>query len=59
MHQRNFKNLLIEIYKVKKAITPTIMNEIFQFLKILSMYLEVLSIYQAETHVQFSSEVNL
>ena len=31
IHQRNLQYLLIEIYKVKKVISPTIMNEIFQF----------------------------
>ena len=31
IHQRNLQYLLIEIYKVKKSISPTIMNEIFQF----------------------------
>ena len=31
IHQRNFQYLLIEIYKVKKGISPTIINEIFQF----------------------------
>ena len=31
IHQRNLQYLLIEIYKVKKGISPTIMNEIFQF----------------------------
>ena len=31
IHQRNLQDLLIEIYKVKKGISPTIMNEIFQF----------------------------
>ena len=31
IHQRNLRYLLIEIYKVKKGISPTIMNEIFQF----------------------------
>ena len=30
IHQRNLQYLLIEIYKVKKGISPTIMNEIFQ-----------------------------
>ena len=33
IHQRNLQYLLIEIYKVKKGISPTIMNEIFQFFK--------------------------
>ena len=31
MHQRNLQYSLIEIYEVKKGISPTIMNEIFQF----------------------------
>ena len=31
MHQRNLQFLLIEIYKVKKGISPTIINESFQF----------------------------
>ena len=31
IHQRNLQYLLIEIYKVKKGISPAIMNEIFQF----------------------------
>ena len=31
IHQRNLQYLLIEIYKVEKGISPTIMNEIFQF----------------------------
>ena len=31
IHQRNLQYLLIEIYKVKKGISPTIMDEIFQF----------------------------
>ena len=31
LHQRNLQYLLIEIYKVKKGISPTIMDEIFQF----------------------------
>ena len=31
IHQRNLEYLLIEIYKVKKGISPTIINEIFQF----------------------------
>ena len=31
IHQGNLQYLLIEIYKVKKGIWPTIMNEIFQF----------------------------
>ena len=31
IHQRNLQYLLIETYKVKKSILPTIMNEIFQF----------------------------
>ena len=30
IHQRNLQYLLIEIYKVKKRISPTIMSEIFQ-----------------------------
>ena len=54
IHQKNLQYLLIEIYKVKKGISPTILNEIFQFLKIVSMNLEVVFIYQPETHVQFS-----
>ena len=54
IHQKNLQHLLIEIYKVKKVISPTILNEIFQFLKIVSMNLEVVFIYQPETHVQFS-----
>ena len=54
IHQKNLQHLLIEIYKVKKGISPTILNEIFQFLKIVSMNLEVVFIYQPETHVQFS-----
>ena len=33
IHQRNLQYLLIEIYKVKKGISPTIVNEIFQFLE--------------------------
>ena len=41
IHQKNLQYLLIEIYKVKKGISPTILNEIFQFLKIVSMNLEV------------------
>ena len=32
-HQRNLQYLLIEIYKVKKGISPTILNEVFQFLE--------------------------
>ena len=31
LHQRNLQYLLIEIYKVRKGISPTIMDEIFQF----------------------------
>ena len=31
IHQKTLQYLLIEIYKVKKGISPTIMNEIFQF----------------------------
>ena len=31
IHQRNLQYLLIEIYKVKKGISPARMNEIFQF----------------------------
>ena len=31
IHQRNVQYLLLEIYKVKMSISPTIMNEIFQF----------------------------
>ena len=31
IHQRNLQYLLIQIYKVKKGISPTIMNELFQF----------------------------
>ena len=31
IHQRNLQYLLIEIYKVKKGISPTIMNKVFQF----------------------------
>ena len=31
IHQRNLQYLLIEIYKVKKGISPTKMNEIFKF----------------------------
>ena len=31
MHQRILQYLLIEIYKVKKGISPTIMNWLFQF----------------------------
>ena len=58
IHQRNLQYLLIEIYKVKKGISSTIMNEIFNFLKILSMNLKVVSIYQAETHVRFSLVLN-
>ena len=54
IHQKTLQYLLIEIYKVKKGISPTILNEIFQFLKIVSMNLEVVFIYQPETHVQFS-----
>ena len=42
IHQGNLQYLLIEIF----------------FLIILSMNLEVVSIYQAETHVQFSSVLN-
>ena len=56
--QRNLQYLLIEIYKAKKGISPTIMNEIFHFFENLSMNLEVVPIYQAETHVQFSSVLN-
>ena len=33
IHQKNLQYLLIEIYKVKKGISPTIMNEIFQYLE--------------------------
>ena len=50
IHERNLQYLYIEIYKVKKNISPTITNEIFHFLKILSMNLEVVSIYQADIH---------
>ena len=57
IHQRNLQYLLIEIYKVKKGISPTIMK-FFIFLKILSMNFEVVSIYHAETHVQFSAVLN-
>ena len=56
IQQRNLQHLLIEIYKVKKGISPTIMNEIFQFFE--NLVLKVVSIYQAETHVQFSSVLN-
>ena len=31
IHQRNLQYLLIEIYRVKKGISPTLINEIFQF----------------------------
>ena len=31
IHQRNLQYLLYKIYKVKKSISPTIMNENFQF----------------------------
>ena len=31
MHQTNLQYLLMEICKVKKDISPTTMNEIFQF----------------------------
>ena len=31
IYQRNLQYLLIEIYKVKKSISPTRMNETFQF----------------------------
>ena len=31
IHPRNLQYLLIEIYKVKKGFSPTIMNEVFQF----------------------------
>ena len=31
INQRKLQYLLVEIYKVKKGISPTIMNEIFQF----------------------------
>ena len=31
IHQRNLQYLLIEICKVNKAISPTLLNEIFQF----------------------------
>ena len=30
IHIKNLQYLLVEIYKVKKGISPTIMNEIFQ-----------------------------
>ena len=30
IHKKNFQYLLIEVYKIKKGISPTIMNEIFQ-----------------------------
>ena len=61
IHQRNLQYLLIEIYKVKKVISPTIMNEIFQFFEN-PVYelrnLAVASIYQAETRVQLSLVLN-
>ena len=31
IHQKNLEHLLIEIYKVKKGISPTVMNIIFKF----------------------------
>ena len=33
IHQKNLQYLLTEMYKVKKNISPTIMNEIFQFVQ--------------------------
>ena len=31
IHKKDLQYLLIEIYKIKKGISPTIMNKIFQF----------------------------
>ena len=60
IHQKNLQYLLIEIWKVKKGISPIKIHEIFRFLKkILSMNLEMVSIYQPETDAQFSSVINL
>ena len=55
IHQRNLQDLLIEIYK---WIANNNEWNFSIFLKILSMNLERVSIYQAETHVQFSSVLN-
>ena len=43
IHKKNLQYLLIKTYKGKKGISPTIINGIFQFLKILSTNLEVVS----------------
>ena len=58
INKKTLQYSLTEMYKVKKSISPIIMNEMFQFLKILSVSLEVVSIYQPETHVQLSSVLN-
>ena len=46
IHQKNLQYLITQIYAF------------FSFLKILSMNLEVVSICQPETHLQFSSVLN-
>ena len=59
MHKKSCIIYLLKSIKLKKRISPTIMSEIFQFLKILSMNSKLVSIYQPETHAQFSSVLNL
>ena len=44
IHQKYLQSFLIEIYDVRKDISPT-MNKIFNCLKILSMNVEVMSTY--------------
>ena len=55
IHQKSCNVYLLKSIKLKMASRQ---NEIFKFLKILSMNLEVVSIYQTKTHVQFSSVLN-
>ena len=58
IHQRNFQNLVIEIYRVKKSILLAITNEIFQFFE--NPVYEVRSGVHlpSKTHVQFSLLLN-
>ena len=44
IHQKYLQSFLIEIYDVRKDISPT-MNKIFNCLRILSMNVEVMSTY--------------
>ena len=58
MHKKSCIIYLLKSIKLKKRISPTIVSEIFQFFENPVMNSKLVSIYQPETPVQFSSVLN-